>query len=232
MMNFDYRYNKNRKKGYTFKKDMMIMTLLIFSMFMIMINSGNIIIYGVTTNGFSNIENISNKNHNIPNNSLSNNIINTQITLSDTSGLVKPSSLEQEHTRIHEELHKIIHSSGNTAKIAKEVQSILQPHFEKEEQLSIPVLGVLQSYVNGTLTKEVKEKALQISQQFKKEYPIMLNEHKQIVAALESLNNTAIQESRQDALTFIKDLKEHAVNEEQITYPATIIIGELLEFKR
>lgn len=134
--------------------------------------------------------------------------------------------------KIHDKLHKILSSSGDTSKMTKEVQTLLQPHFEKEEHLSVKVLGALQSYVNGTLTKEVKDKIIQLSKNFKKEYMIMLEEHKQIVAALENLKSLALQENRQDILTFIEELKAHALNEEQITYPATIIIGELLELKR
>jgi hemerythrin HHE cation binding domain-containing protein len=152
--------------------------------------------------------------------------------LSNNTILVKPSSLEEEHKEIHEILEKILSSSGDTANMAKQVQSRLQPHFEKEEQLSIPVLGALQPYVNGTLTEETRNQAIQISQQFKQEYPTMLEEHKQIVAALDNLENTAMQENRQDAISFIADLKSHALNEEQVTYPATIIVGELLELQK
>ena len=127
--------------------------------------------------------------------------------LSNNTILVKPSSLEEEHKETHEKLEKIVSSSGDTANMAKQVQSILQPHFEKEEQLSIPVLGALQPYVNGTLTEETRNQAIQISQQFKQEYPTMLEEHKQIVAALDNLENTTMQENRQDAISFIADLR-------------------------
>lgn len=154
------------------------------------------------------------------------------IALSNNTILVKPSSLEEEHKEIHEKLEKIVSSSGDTANIAKQVQSIMQPHFEKEEQLSIPVLGALQPYVNGILTEETKNQAIQISQKFKQEYPTMLEEHKQIVVALDNLENTAMKENRQDVLSFIADLKSHAMNEEQVTYPATIVVGELLELKK
>jgi hypothetical protein len=154
------------------------------------------------------------------------------IELSNNTILVKPSSLEEEHKEIHEKLEKIVSSSGDTANIAKQVQSIMRPHFEKEEQLSIPVLGALQPYVNGILTEETKNQAIQISQKFKQEYPTMLEEHKQIVVALENLENTAMKENRQDVLSFIADLKSHAMNEEQVTYPATIVVGELFELKK
>lgn len=140
--------------------------------------------------------------------------------------------MEKEHKEIHEKLESLISSTGNTAAVAKEVQSVLQPHFEEEEKLSITVLGAFQSYVNGTLTEEARDQAIQLSQQFKQKYPTMLEEHKQIVSALSKLESTAISENRQDALSLISELRNHAMNEEQVTYPATIVIGELLELKK
>lgn len=152
--------------------------------------------------------------------------------LSNNTILVKPSSLEKEHKEIHEKLESLVSSTGNTAAVAKEVQSVLQPHFEEEEKLSITVLGAFQPYVNGTLTEVAKDQAIQLSQQFKQKYPTMLEEHKQIVSALSKLESTAISENRQDALSLISELRNHAMNEEQVTYPATIVIGELLELKK
>ncbi|MGE5781292.1 MAG: hemerythrin domain-containing protein [Nitrososphaerales archaeon] len=152
--------------------------------------------------------------------------------VSNNTAPVKPASLEEEHKEIHEKLEKIVSSSGDTANMAKQVQSIMQPHFEKEEQLSIPVLGALQPYVNGTLTEETRNQVIKISQQFKQEYPSMLEEHKQIVAVLDNLENIAMKENRQDVISFIAELKSHAMNEEQVTYPATIVVGELLELKK
>jgi hemerythrin-like domain-containing protein len=60
----------------------------------------------------------------------------------------------------------------------------------------------------------------------------MLEEHKQIVSALNNLENTAMQENSQDVISFIADLKSHAMNEEQVTYPVTIIVRELLELTK
>lgn len=57
--------------------------------------------------------------------------------MSNNTILVKPSSLEKEHKEIHEKLESLVSSTGNTAAVAKEVQSVLQPHFEEEEKLSI-----------------------------------------------------------------------------------------------
>jgi hypothetical protein len=108
----------------------------------------------------------------------------------------------------------------------------MRPHLEKEEQILIPVLGALQPYVNGTLTDDARNQVIKMSQQFKKEYPIMLDEHKKIVTALDKLEYNAMRENRKDALLFIAEFKSDANNEEQVTYPATIVVGELLELKK
>lgn len=168
-----------------------------------------------------------------------NNISNaTSATINDTNAsllapttLTKPSSLEREHEEVHKTLATIVESSGNTAAVAKQVRTLMQPHFEKEEQLSIPVLGALLPYVEGTLSPEAKNQAIEIANMFKQEYKNMLNEHKQIVVALNNLSKTASMEDRLDALAFIEQLKAHAMNEEQVTYPATIVIGDLLQVK-
>jgi hypothetical protein len=41
-----------------------------------------------------------------------------------------------------------------------------------------------------------------------------------------------MQENRHDVISFIADVKSHAMNEEQVTYPTTIVVGELLELKK
>lgn len=228
-------YLKSNQKESAFLKKIVIIISLIFSTFVIMTNSNGNMIYAATSTSSSSITNKSTNTNNInfsPHNNATNTKDNHTGLLNISSLLVKPSSLEEEHKKVHAKMSEILSSSGNTSKVAKEVQTLLQPHFEKEEQLSIPVLGALQPYVSGTLTEEAKNQAIQISQQFKKEYPTMLDEHKQIVAALGNLEITAKKENRQDVLAFIELLKEHATNEEQITYPATIVIGDLLELKK
>jgi hypothetical protein len=46
-----------------------------------------------------------------------------------------PPSLEKEHEEIHKILDTIVESSGNTAAVAKQVRTLMQPHFEKERTI-------------------------------------------------------------------------------------------------
>jgi hypothetical protein len=82
--------------------------------------------------------------------------------------LTKPPSLEKEH-EVHKTLATIVEFSGNTAAVAKQVRTLMQPHFEKEEQLFIPVLGILRPYIEGTLIPEAENQAIEIANMFKQE---------------------------------------------------------------
>ena len=53
----------------------------------------------------------------------------------------------------------------------------------------------------------------------------MLEEHKQIVGALENLTHAAKQENKSEYIHFAEKLKLHAQTEEEVLYPAAILVG-------
>jgi hypothetical protein len=59
--------------------------------------------------------------------------------------------------------------------------------------------------------------------------PNMLEEHKAIVAALDKLKVAAMAENKQKQVHFAEKLILHAKNEEDILYPAAILIGKYLK---
>ena len=56
-------------------------------------------------------------------------------------------------------------------------------------------------------------------------------EHKGIVAALDRLRAAAEAENKPQGAQFARNLAAHDQNEEQITYPAAILVGEYLKLK-
>ena len=54
----------------------------------------------------------------------------------------------------------------------------------------------------------------------------MLAEHQSIVAALDKLSAAAKEAGKLEYVEFAEDLKLHAQTEEEVTYPAAILIGE------
>jgi hypothetical protein len=59
----------------------------------------------------------------------------------------------------------------------------------------------------------------------------MLEEHKQIVAALDKLKLAATEENKTEYIEFAEKLKLHAQTEEEVMYPAAILVGKYVKFK-
>jgi hypothetical protein len=141
-----------------------------------------------------------------------------------------PKSLKLEHEELHAELKKAIHAGGKIGDSAKAVAKILHPHFIKEEEFAMPPLGILSSLSEGKITNEMKD-ALIMSNRLKAELPEMLKEHKAIVSALKNLIDAATKEKKMEYERFAEKLMLHAQNEEEVLYPASILVGEYLKLK-
>ena len=141
-----------------------------------------------------------------------------------------PKPLTIEHKELHEKLGEVIQEGGKIGEAAKAVAEVLHPHFIKEEKYALPPLGVLRSLAKGkaqtqTQTKEI----LRMSDELKKDLPTMLKEHKEVVAKLKTLIAEALKEERQDVILFAEKLILHAETEEEVLYPAAILVGDYLK---
>lgn len=70
-----------------------------------------------------------------------------------------------------------------------------------------------------------------MTDKLKEDLPSMLDEHKEIVDALEKLIDAANQENKLEYSHFAEKLKLHAQTEEEVLYPAAILVGEYLKLK-
>ena len=50
--------------------------------------------------------------------------------------------MEEEHEELHAELAKATKMRGKVGEAAKKVAEVLHPHFEKENEIALPVVGV------------------------------------------------------------------------------------------
>lgn len=146
-----------------------------------------------------------------------------------------PQSLEMEHKELHEQLKNAIGSGGKTGDAAKMVAELLHPHFKKEEEYAMPPLGLLTYFTRkreAEMTANVREyqnTILAMTDKLKEDLPKMLDEHKEIVSALEKLIDAANQENKPEYSHFAKKLKLHAQTEEEVLYPPAILVGEYLK---
>lgn len=137
-----------------------------------------------------------------------------------------PHSLNEEHAHLHHVLERAVREEGALGAAARAVLDVLQPHFEKEERLALPPLGLLT--LSGDEPKGNIDEVIDLTRRFADELPRMLEEHLLIAEKLEIMSQEAERAGKREYMTFSSDLMHHARLEEEIVYPASLLIGSYL----
>lgn len=101
------------------------------------------------------------------------------------------------------------------------------PHFTREDEIALPPLGLLAPLAAGETPAGMKE-ALARSDALRKELPPMLEEHKHIRTATETLRTVAREENASTQAQFAEQLAAHATSEEEVLYPPAILVGDII----
>lgn len=141
-----------------------------------------------------------------------------------------PEALQLQHEKIREKLNQAIGEGGKIAKAAKELAAVLRPHVAKEEAFGLPALGLLPHLIAGKISP-VMRGVIAMTDRLKEQYQEMLTEHEDIIAAIHKLMNAAREENKPEYVLFAHKMILHARTEEQVFYPAAILIGEYLKLK-
>jgi hemerythrin HHE cation binding domain-containing protein len=141
-----------------------------------------------------------------------------------------PASLHAEHQQLKQQLDHVTREAGALGEAAREVSRLMKCHFEKEERYSLPPLTLLPRLAWGTVSDDMTG-MLAITKRLKAELPLMLIEHKQIAAALQRLLFEATRLGREDCEACAMALLMHAQQEEEVHYPAAVLVGEYLALK-
>jgi hypothetical protein len=149
------------------------------------------------------------------------------------SGLSVPPAIRTEHEHLHHEMEAAVASGGTTAARAREVAAILLPHFEEEEAFAMPPLGLLESMARKEpLDQAQVQTAIEMADRLRHDYDKMIKEHEVMTAALHKLATAARDENKPQQAAFAESLIMHAQNEEQVLYPATLVIGDYLKLQQ
>ena len=141
-----------------------------------------------------------------------------------------PKPLQAEHEELHATLVMATKEPGAIGEAAREVARLLHPHFVREEEFALPPLALLTELASEMTRPEMAE-VLPMTRRLKAEMPEMLAEHAQIVGALEKLKSVAHAAQRPEYERFAEALVLHAQTEEQVLYPAAILVGEYIARK-
>ena len=141
-----------------------------------------------------------------------------------------PQPLQHEHEALHERLRQATQVDGEVGEAAKTLARLMHPHFVKEDQIALPPLGLLAALARGEWSAEMAE-VLTLTEQLEAELPQMLAEHQTIVAALNKLREAAARAGRADIIAFAEALVEHARTEEEVMYPAAVLVGQVVRLR-
>jgi hypothetical protein len=133
-----------------------------------------------------------------------------------------PKTMEMEHEEPRKELQKATAEIGATGSAAKQVASILHPHFVKEEDFALPPLGSLSSLAKGKVTPDMKD-ILLMTDKLKSDLHQMLEEHKKIAETLERLVAAARKTRNQNTIALQTSwLSTHKPKRKSTTQPQSL----------
>jgi Hemerythrin HHE cation binding domain len=144
-----------------------------------------------------------------------------------------PKSVQMEHKAIHAGLVEAMHQPGQVGSAAKALAEVLRYHFDREEEIALPPLGLLAPLADGLPVPEDQlTKALAMSDSLRHERPQMLGEHVKIGRAIDALRQAAKTEHAAKAEELADHVARHMENEEEVLYPAAILLGELIRARQ
>lgn len=144
------------------------------------------------------------------------------------SALIRiPESLRAEHAEIHAELERATKAPGAVGTAARTLAALLQPHFVREEQIALPPLGLLAPLARGERGSALRV-VLPMTDSLKAELPRMLEEHRAIRAATMRMGQAARSAGNGPVARLAEKLALHARSEEEIFYPAAVLVGDLV----
>jgi hypothetical protein len=141
-----------------------------------------------------------------------------------------PAALKSEHDELRAVVTRAGKEEGNLGATAKTLGALLQSHIAREEEFALVPLGLMETLARGEVTPDMNEALVPITA-LNRELPGMLEEHRQIVAALQKLLTAAREDDKVEYAEFAEHLLRHIQMEEHVLYPAALLAGRYLRIR-
>lgn len=140
------------------------------------------------------------------------------------SKLIVPESLKEEHEEFIEWLKSHSDGNGQTGAALRHLLKLLEPHIERENEMVLPLLGAL----GGLAAGKPPENTGTVARAYEKyagQYQTMFAEHSPIRLAIRRARKAAKVAGRGDAVEILDALSHHSRVEEEVLYPAALLVG-------
>ena len=97
----------------------------------------------------------------------------------------------------------------------------------REEEIALPPLGLLLPLSRGEASPDMRD-AVALSDSLRAELPRMLREHVAIREATLRMGEVARAEGNVEVETLAHALALHAKSEEEVFYPAAVLVGDIV----
>ena len=136
-----------------------------------------------------------------------------------------PASLKNAHDALHVGLKRAMREPGQIGETGRKIMQLMDGHMLREEKFALRPLGLLTELGRGGAPPDLVEAARMV-QGLKHEMAQMVDEHRQIAELLRQLAMEAAAELKPEYVELAEDMILHAQMEEDVFYPAALLIGE------
>ena len=139
-----------------------------------------------------------------------------------------PSAIKDEHDSLLARLHVITLFHDSTGIMAIKLLDLMDHHFSEEENIVFPPLGLLPSLASGEIP-EKRDEIIQLTEKLKLQLTHLSVEHQLIKTHMGELEQAATKDNHPEIIALIHDVHKHATIEEEVYFPAAILVGEYLK---
>ncbi len=146
------------------------------------------------------------------------------LALAQAQPHTSPQTLVREHHEIEDTLARLSREHGRVGAAAKHALAVIAPHERHEEEIVLPLLGLVDSIVDHGVSPDMAW-AVQMSDRLRTDRAKLSDEHTQVVAALDELAAAGRRQHSQVVVTFSESVAAHAVNDNEVIIPTALLVG-------
>lgn len=135
--------------------------------------------------------------------------------------------LEREHGELLDSLSEASRRQDHFGRLFEDVLKIFRYHLDRELETVLPLLEYMHQRNEENRLHDML-RLQEIWSNLRDEYGNLLNEHKQMFRLIGEIDDyPALEEDHISDL--VQELRKHIELEEQVLYPAALMVGELIE---
>ena len=146
--------------------------------------------------------------------------------------LSPPSSLESMHEDLLRLLLAVQRLPGKTGSYAEQVGKRLQNHMNREDEVALPLLGLVQEAAGGHIGQRAATRATSLYARMRRDYPRLSREQKELVRMSEQLKKFGLEEGHPTAIRFADSLEQHCLEDDELHFPTALLVGRIVSKPR